>query len=930
MNNRNNLPICLTVLLAMVLSVAMTGTVRAETTGKTEDGFSYAIEGEAAVITKYSGPETELTIPAMIDGIPVKGIGDRAFYSSSLKSVTIPEGVTSIGKGAFGQSTLLKSVTIPEGLTRIEDEVFRGCGHLTSVAIPEGVKSIGIGAFRDCGGLASVTIPEGVKSIEKFAFYGCSSLKSVTIPSSVTSIGGGAFLDCDNLVVQGNRDSYVIDDSESYYQNFENILLPGAVAGTPSYILQFRENGHLRNMLVHTPMDGVDEYPKKIYDYFSHEKVFDLHKTVKDYSSARMNDKAKNISIRLFQEGTLITHVKLIDIRGYQWFWAFNPDLSEYDYDDWRIFYESLFSPDQRFPRTQELQFRAVSPIPSTRDGEPVPEDVVMMDLSLYPVLPDGTLDDTVPRTVWLLAEQTNEKILDGVVQEGTGYALRELFTGTWLGNPISRIGCVTTSKNLQYLNALLPSYRIMEDSWLAPIRISTDIMKNEWLDGMFWERNLPSDDVGLPYWAGFLKKAQTIGELRRIYEMMPSEYWFIQPEAGPTPTYADRIPNPSEPSTHYVANAAQFADAIDAAKSGETIVLLGDMPIYYEKFTVNNKKLKICGLPGQKPTVYFARENTISDNIANYIVSSDSLFTLDDAAVELRDITLDMSGMMNCFLMSGKSEVRLGSGAEITGFNSVVRAYDHPRIIIDGASIHHNRWVTRSEVTDSINFHMLSGEIAYNSSPYGSVIDTGRESTIHYRKQDSSFVMDGGSIHHNSTFGDSIIDLYSVKKAEINGGEFYRNTASKKHFGSPITVYDSLLTINGGEFYNNAGGLAGCINVGEVSSAKEGSVESSLVMNAGSIHDNLSSEYYLSMNKATDIFVGSYSFVDIFGKSYRSKSSFEMKGGDISRTPGQPEIPSILVLYNKSTCTISSGSIDINTIATMEGGKLVNKLKKK
>jgi hypothetical protein len=54
--------------------------------------------------------------------------------------------------------------------------VFGACGSLASVTIPESVTSIGKGAFKDCSSLTSVTIPESVTSIGKSAFDGCEAL----------------------------------------------------------------------------------------------------------------------------------------------------------------------------------------------------------------------------------------------------------------------------------------------------------------------------------------------------------------------------------------------------------------------------------------------------------------------------------------------------------------------------------------------------------------------------------------------------------------------------------------------------------------------------------------------------------------------------------------------------------------------------------
>ena len=141
----------------------------------------------------------------ILDG--VTSIGGEAFYDcSSLTSITIPNSVTSIGNGAF-QNSGITSVTIPNSVTSIGGEAFAFCSNLASATIPNSVTSIGGGAFVKCSSLESVTIPNSVTSIEPYTFYGCSSLESVTIPNSVTSIGDGAFADCENLtsvILNGN------------------------------------------------------------------------------------------------------------------------------------------------------------------------------------------------------------------------------------------------------------------------------------------------------------------------------------------------------------------------------------------------------------------------------------------------------------------------------------------------------------------------------------------------------------------------------------------------------------------------------------------------------------------------------------------------------------------------------------------------------
>ena len=91
----------------------------------------------------------------------------------------------------------LKSVTVTGG--NILYGAFYNCSGLTSVTIGNGVTSIGKAAFWGCSGLTSITIPDSVTSIGSYAFNGCSGLTSVTIGNGVTSIGGAAFEGCTRL-----------------------------------------------------------------------------------------------------------------------------------------------------------------------------------------------------------------------------------------------------------------------------------------------------------------------------------------------------------------------------------------------------------------------------------------------------------------------------------------------------------------------------------------------------------------------------------------------------------------------------------------------------------------------------------------------------------------------------------------------------------
>ena len=83
----------------------------------------------------------------------------------------------------------IKTVIIESGVTSIDDHAFSDCSSLTSITIPDGITSIGIGALDSCHALTEVVIPNSVTSIGDYAFRYCESITSITIPDGVTSIG---------------------------------------------------------------------------------------------------------------------------------------------------------------------------------------------------------------------------------------------------------------------------------------------------------------------------------------------------------------------------------------------------------------------------------------------------------------------------------------------------------------------------------------------------------------------------------------------------------------------------------------------------------------------------------------------------------------------------------------------------------------------
>ena len=119
-------------------------------------------------------------------------IGGGAFYQCKyISRLELPSTVKSIGYEAFYECSGIRGqLILPEGLTSIGGSAFNGCSGLTGqLILPEGLTSIGGSAFNGCSGLTGIEIPESVTSIGNYAFDCCIGVRSITLPSSVTSIG---------------------------------------------------------------------------------------------------------------------------------------------------------------------------------------------------------------------------------------------------------------------------------------------------------------------------------------------------------------------------------------------------------------------------------------------------------------------------------------------------------------------------------------------------------------------------------------------------------------------------------------------------------------------------------------------------------------------------------------------------------------------
>ena len=280
----------------------------------------YTVIGFKPQSTDAAG-SVDLVIPDKIRDLPVVAINGEAFQGNEyLRSVIIPDSVSSIGRLAFADCKHLSEILIPRGvramgwrafhgcvslesviiengITAIGSSAFEDCTRLSSVTIPYSVKEIGADAFKNCTSLASAIIDDGVTHIGWQAFFGCISLESVTIGSGVTFVNYEAFKNCTRLRAVHindvaswcNIDFYSLESNPLYYA--KNLYIGGEPAGDlviPEGTECIKENAFgncqsLTSVSIPTSMTRIDPYA---FYYCENLTSVTISYGVKDFSKA--------------------------------------------------------------------------------------------------------------------------------------------------------------------------------------------------------------------------------------------------------------------------------------------------------------------------------------------------------------------------------------------------------------------------------------------------------------------------------------------------------------------------------------------------------------------------------------------------------------------------------------------------------------------
>ena len=158
-NTRPWLCFMLSGLLILMMSIAASA----------EGDFTFTQE-EQGVISEYNGEGGDVTVPAQIDGKPVRVLPNAAFGTSENGQVT--------------------SITCESGLVTFEDYAVYNLPNLSAVTLPDTLQVLGMRNLALCPALTSVTLPASLRLIGRYSLSECESLREIVFTGVVID---GAF-----------------------------------------------------------------------------------------------------------------------------------------------------------------------------------------------------------------------------------------------------------------------------------------------------------------------------------------------------------------------------------------------------------------------------------------------------------------------------------------------------------------------------------------------------------------------------------------------------------------------------------------------------------------------------------------------------------------------------------------------------------------
>lgn len=243
------------------------GDLISDTRATEESAFTFTETTRSIAITGYdvSIGGTDVVIPAMINGKPVKAIKDGAFQSKNLTSVVFPKGLETIGKYAF-RNNAISNLTLPNSLKSIGWEGFVNAG-IQTLTLPETMTTVPATSFGR-NPIESLTIPDSVTNIDDNAFQGC-SIKTINWGSGIKRIGNNAFQE--NKITHLNVTAETIENGAFYDNPLESVTLADSVRTVEGNAFYGNSNNKtLKNIDLG---NGVEKIGNNAFEYGVVERI---------------------------------------------------------------------------------------------------------------------------------------------------------------------------------------------------------------------------------------------------------------------------------------------------------------------------------------------------------------------------------------------------------------------------------------------------------------------------------------------------------------------------------------------------------------------------------------------------------------------------------------------------------------------------------
>jgi hypothetical protein len=232
---------------------------------------SLTIQGGIEEIKPYAFYRAQIqnvTLIGSIGGNFIKDLKIENLYLDSLE-VLLSINDKSDVKNIYIDGGLVEDLVIPEGVTEIPESFVSGCESIKIVTLPSTIKTIGYGAFTDCKNLSSINFPDGLEQIGRFAFCGCSSLNNIELPKSISQISDNAFsgTTIEQVVIpEGAKIDYSIF---SDCKNLKAVQLPEGLTTIPRWA--FKNCESLTSINIPSSVKRIKEYA------FSRCQIAELH-----------------------------------------------------------------------------------------------------------------------------------------------------------------------------------------------------------------------------------------------------------------------------------------------------------------------------------------------------------------------------------------------------------------------------------------------------------------------------------------------------------------------------------------------------------------------------------------------------------------------------------------------------------------------------